>query len=208
MSRAHSWSDPQVPGLFSLTRTQSLSSELEVSHNMECPQCQNTDSLRMQLAWQSQVSHTQIRGRFMLGVVATEDGLMPGLGYQPRFQSTHKTDLSRSLEPPVEPPRHRIQSRLWAAVASYFLGSGLGILFILLVILLIPHPSSFMPLVFVGAIGGFVVAWRHFRSPPKDWPAQQNAYERNLRRWQNEWFCPRCGYRWQPTDRRPDIKTN
>lgn len=166
---------------------------------VKCPKCQNADSLRTQLAWQSQVSHTETPGRFLAGVAVTEDGLAPGLGYQQKSRSTHQTDLAKSLEPPVKPPKHRIDNRLWAAVASYFVVSVFGALISLPLGALALLTSRTLA-ISIGALGvfwGFKVAWRHFRNPPKDWSIQQSAYEQAMHRWQNEWFCPSCGYRWQ-----------
>ncbi len=149
-----------------------------------------------------------------MGIGATDEGLVPGIGWTPASNSTTKTDLGKSLEPPKSPQAHRVNNPIWAGVVSYVVGSSLGIFLAATVYVGIfyvlyahqPKTANVDIMIFLGALGGFFAGLWYFRKPPKDYLTQKAAYDAALHRWQNEWFCPQCGHRWQPADPRQDIR--
>ena len=170
---------------------------------MECPQCHSATVQRTEIAWHSQISHLQTSGQFVSG------------SYQPAVHLTHHTHLGRLLSPPSPPSPHRIPSRFKAWVATYVLGGLAGLLPALLYAgviaatfsrhMLVTHHGLGLGigligtgLVVIGVIAGWIVVWRYFRGPPKNYAAQRAAYDAVLERWQQEWFCPQCGHRWLP----------
>ena len=167
-----------------------------------CPRCGNVQTQRTETVWQSQISRSHQRGGLVVGAAITGDGLIPGLGWRGGSDSVSMTDLGRILAPPTPPPQHRITHWFWALLASYLVGSTIGIMVIAVCIALL-DPGLFNatsqsgPLILLGMAGGFIAALWYFRRPPTGWLARQQAYEEERRRWQEEWFCARCGNRWQ-----------
>ncbi len=170
---------------------------------MECPQCHSSVVQRTEIAWQAQVSHMQTSGQFVPG------------GYQPAVHLTHRTHLGYVLSPPSPPSPYRIPSRFKAWVVTYVLGGLAGLLPGLLYVGVIAATFSRHTLavrqglgfgigligaafVVIGVIAGWIVAWRYFRRPPKNYATLHTAYNAALDRWQREWFCPQCGCRKLP----------
>jgi hypothetical protein len=148
---------------------------------MNCPHCSGSTTAKCSIVYKSGASTSQGEGGSVgVGLGIGTGGLGAGIGASSNHSYTQTISiLAAEVAPPVQPP-----SFVTSIAAGLF-----ATLFFTIVSLLFTIRVISPVLFFIGIFATVHFAWQH---KTKSIP----AYRARLKKWNTEWICLQCNYRW------------